>query len=245
MDGKANAAIPEGTVYTTPSRFGFRFGFVWSDGGSDDSICFSVGTEDIFIAGFCVFGGPSTTCYEAEMSNGDVKLFQRLNGNFAANDCVDGIFTVKFDKTILLRPHSKYTLRWKNHSQTTDSGKEGIPLITGPDGTKFKYEIDPKGSASSIEYGQLFQILYFKKRKIMQLPSFDPELCGGAKSFGSPVKLETTDGRIFFLVGRKQCDTLRFWIYILASSGESNHYSYNLSITKNSGDEEQTFKVGY
>ena len=166
---------------------------------------------------------------------------------------------MKFDKAILLRPHSKYTLRWKNHGQTKGWGDKATPLITGPDGTKFNYETDPKGAYhyvhcfvesvcdwyecySCIEYGHLFQILYFKKRKIMQLPSFDPELCGGANNLGSPVKLETTDGRIFFLVGRKQYDTLWFWIYILASSGDSNDYSYNLSITKNSGDEEQTFK---
>ena len=114
-------------------------------------------------------------------------------------------------------------------------------MITGPDGTKFNYE-NGQNLFTTVKSGQLFQILYFKKRKTMQLPSFDPELCGGANSFASPVKLETSDGRIFFLVGQKRCDTLRFWIYVLASSGESNHYSYNLSIIKNSGDEEQSFK---
>ena len=39
----------------------------------------------------------------------------------------------------------------------------------------------------------------------------------------------------FFLVGRKQCDTLRFWIYIVASSLEAKHYSYTLTVKNNGG----------
>ena len=58
IDGKANANIPEGTVYTTPSRFGIINAEGWYQGGTNSSICFSVDSEDIFMAGFCVFGGP-------------------------------------------------------------------------------------------------------------------------------------------------------------------------------------------
>jgi hypothetical protein len=40
----------------------------------------------------------------------------------------------------------------------------------------------------------------------------------------------------FFLVGRKQCDTLRFWIFIVGSSLEAKHYSYTLTVKNNAGD---------
>ena len=40
----------------------------------------------------------------------------------------------------------------------------------------------------------------------------------------------------FFLVGRKQCDTLRFWIYIVGSFLEAKHYSYTLTVTNNAGN---------
>ena len=94
-DGKANAAIPEGTIYKTPSRFRMKDERYWYN-GFDESICFSVDSEDVFIAGFCVVGVRRglvrpTYGYEAEMSNGDVNLFQRLNGSFTANDCVQYI----------------------------------------------------------------------------------------------------------------------------------------------------------
>ena len=58
----------------------------------------------------------------------------------------------------------------------------------------------------------------------------------GSDPFGSPVKLETADGMTFFLVGRKQCDTLRFWIYIVGSSLEAKHYSYTLTVANNAGN---------
>ena len=39
----------------------------------------------------------------------------------------------------------------------------------------------------------------------------------------------------FFLVGRKQCDVLRFWIYIVGSSLEAKQYSYTLTVKNNAG----------
>ena len=87
-DGKTDAAIPEETVYTTPSRFGVKNEGLWCHGGGDNSISFSVDSEDISIAGFCVFGGPNATRYEAEMSNEQGNLFQRLNGKIASYNCV-------------------------------------------------------------------------------------------------------------------------------------------------------------
>ena len=46
----------------------------------------------------------------------------------------------------------------------------------------------------------------------------------------------------FFLVGRKQCDTLRFWIYIVGSSLEARHYSYTLTVANNAGDKQYNHK---
>ena len=40
----------------------------------------------------------------------------------------------------------------------------------------------------------------------------------------------------FFLVGRKQFDTLRFWIYIVGSYLEAKHYSYTLTVVNNAGN---------
>ena len=60
-------------------------------------------------------------------------------------------------------------------------------------------------------------------------------LCG-PQDFGNPVKLEATDGMTFFLVGRKQYDTLRFWIYIVGSYLEAKHYSYTLTVVNNAGN---------
>ena len=54
--------------------------------------------------------------------------------------------------------------------------------------------------------------------------------------FGNPIKLETTDGMTFFLVGRKQYDTLRFWIYIVGTYLEAKHYSCTVTVVNNAGN---------
>ena len=46
----------------------------------------------------------------------------------------------------------------------------------------------------------------------------------------------------YFLAGRKQCDVLRFWIYIVGSSLEAKHYSYTLTVKNNAGDKEYIHK---
>ena len=44
----------------------------------------------------------------------------------------------------------------------------------------------------------------------------------------------------FFLVGRKQYDTLRFWIYIVGTYLEAKHYAYTLTVVNNDGSEKYT-----
>ena len=43
---------------------------------------------------------------------------------------------------------------------------------------------------------------------------FDEKKCG-TNAFGIPVELKTSDGMIFYLAGRQQCETLRFWLYMV------------------------------
>ena len=81
----------------------------------------------------------------------------------------------------------------------------------------------------------------FESYSAFQPLPFDANNCGKS-AFGNPVKLETADGMIFFLVGRKQCDPLRFWIYIVGSSLEARHYSYTLTVTNNAGDKQYNHK---
>ena len=42
---------------------------------------------------------------------------------------------------------------------------------------------------------------------------------------------------IFYIAGRQQCETLRFWIYLVGSVIEAKNYSYSLLIKNNAGDE--------
>ena len=65
---------------------------------------------------------------------------------------------------------------------------------------------------------------------------FDEKKCG-TNSFGIPVELKTSDGMIFYLVGRQQCETLKFWIHLVGSEIEAKNYSYSLLIKNNAGDE--------
>ena len=65
---------------------------------------------------------------------------------------------------------------------------------------------------------------------------FDEKKCG-TNAFGIPVELKTSDGMIFYLAGRQECKTLRFWIYLVGSVIEAKNYSYLLLIKNNAGDE--------
>ena len=54
-------------------------------------------------------------------------------------------------------------------------------------------------------------------------------------------KLETSDAA-FFLVRKKQFDTLRFWVYFIGSPFEAKNYSYNLVIADKAGKEKYDFQ---
>ena len=49
-------------------------------------------------------------------------------------------------------------------------------------------------------------------------------------------------GAVFFLASRKQCDTLRFWIYFVGSNIEAKNYLYTLSISDKTGEEKYIFQ---
>ena len=66
-----------------------------------------------------------------------------------------------------------------------------------------------------------------------------PKICDTI-TIGTPIMLKTS-GAIFFLGSRKQCDTLRFWIYFAGSALESKNYSYILSITDKTGKPKHVF----
>jgi hypothetical protein len=53
-----------------------------------------------------------------------------------------------------------------------------------------------------------------------------PKLFGNC---GIPTRLETSDAT-FFLVRKKQCDTLRFWVYFIGSTLEAKNFCYTLAI---------------
>ena len=69
-----------------------------------------------------------------------------------------------------------------------------------------------------------------------------PKICDTI-TVGTPTMVTTlkTSGAIFFLASRKQCDTLRFWIYLLGSACEAKNYSYILSITDKTGKPKYVF----
>ena len=56
-----------------------------------------------------------------------------------------------------------------------------------------------------------------------------------------PIKLETSD-RTFFLASRKQCDTLRFWVYLVGSALEARNYGYTLIISDQNGKQKHVFE---
>ena len=51
-----------------------------------------------------------------------------------------------------------------------------------------------------------------------------------------------TSAATFLLASRKQCDTLRFWIYLVGSFFEAKHYRYTLSIKDKTGEPMYTFQ---
>jgi hypothetical protein len=63
-----------------------------------------------------------------------------------------------------------------------------------------------------------------------------PKICD-ILTIGTPTIVTTlkTSGAIFFLASQKQCDTLRFRIYLAGSACEAKHYSYTLSIADKTG----------
>ena len=59
---------------------------------------------------------------------------------------------------------------------------------------------------------------------------FDEKKCG-TNAFGIPVELKTSDGMIFYLAGRQQCETVKFWIYLVGLvSKELNHLAAILHV---------------
>ncbi len=56
-----------------------------------------------------------------------------------------------------------------------------------------------------------------------------------------PIKLETSD-RTFFFASRKQCDTLRFWVYLVGSALEARNYGYILKISDQNGKQKHVFE---
>ena len=196
-----------------------------------------------------MYRGTGTVDYDLDLydfsnENNPEKLASISKGVFTLNDCVENIAQLKFERAIPIKANVKYGLKWTTRSTIVFYGESGKPSVLGPDETTFNFSTCnhfPPNYTSGTR-GHFPQMLYCKTEKLQPTPyTFNAEQCG-TNVLSTPVKLETTDGRIFFLVGRKQCDTIRFWIYIIGSSMEAKHYSYNLSITNNSGDEEQIFK---
>ena len=70
-------------------------------------------------------------------------------------------------------------------------------------------------------------------------PNF-PKICDTI-SIGTPTIMKTSVAT-FLLASRKQCDTLRFWIYFLGSSLEAKHYICMLSITDKTGNQKYVFQ---
>ena len=67
-----------------------------------------------------------------------------------------------------------------------------------------------------------------------------PKICDSI-SIGTPTMLKT-NGAIFFLASCKQCDTLRFLVYLVGSSVEANNYGYTLSIKDKTGEQKYVFQ---
>ena len=202
-----------------------------------------------------MYRGTGTVGYDLDLydfsnEKNPEKLTGISKGVFTLNDCVENIAQLKFERAIPIKANVKYGLNWTTRSTIVFYGgaKTGKLSVLSPDGTTFNFSTcnhfhptNPNGRTTE-SWGQFPQMLYCKTEKLQPTPStFNAEQCG-TNVLSTPVKLETTDGRIFFLVGRKQCDTIRFWIYIIGSSMEAKHYSYNLSITNNCGDGEQIDK---
>jgi hypothetical protein len=212
----------------------------------NSTFIFSVDRDDIFIIGCCMYRGTGTVDYDLDLYDSSneknpKKLASISKGVFTLNDCVENIAQLKFERAIPIKANVKYGLKWTTRSTIVFYGESGKPSVLGSDGTTFNFSNYPNGHTTGT-WGQIPQMLYCKTEKLQPTPyTFNAEQCG-TNVLSTPVKLETTDGRIFFLVGRKQCDTIRFWIYIIGSSMEAKHYSYNLSITNNCGDGEQIDK---
>ena len=70
-------------------------------------------------------------------------------------------------------------------------------------------------------------------------PNF-PKICDTI-TIGTPTILKTS-ADTFFLASRKQCDTLRFSIYLLGSAVQAKNYSYCLSMTDKAGEQRFDFQ---
>ena len=70
-------------------------------------------------------------------------------------------------------------------------------------------------------------------------PNF-PKICDTI-TVGTPTMLKTS-AATFLLASCKQCDILRFWIYLVGSFFEAKHYRYTLSIMDKTGEPMYTFQ---
>lgn len=247
VDERETKNAVTGRPLTTPTRFQKIIDSGWNDG--IEAICFTV-DRNISIMGCCVYPGKQNVNYDLDLYDFSDETNPRklqggiVGGIFTVEDtiCVGGIAMLKFAKAIPVKPNVKYAIRWYHREHISKYGQNGKQILNGPDGTKFNLSSTKyfySGGRTSALDGQIPQILYYTQKKVQTLP-FNTGDCGAAASLGSPVKLETADGMTFFLVGRKQCDTLRFWVYFVGSFYEAKHYSYTLTVTNNAGDKKYT-----
>uniref|UniRef100_A0ABM0LXG7 Probable E3 ubiquitin-protein ligase MYCBP2 n=1 Tax=Saccoglossus kowalevskii TaxID=10224 RepID=A0ABM0LXG7_SACKO len=160
-------------ILTTPTRFArVSQGRSWNTGnGSPDAVCFSVDRSGVIIIGFGVFGGLGQYEYELELlddiegsSDGHNHRWNSLEiikGTYGADDCVNDVAEIRFERPVPIKEGVKYAVRLRNHGNRTSNGDGGLAQIKGPDGSTFTFSsCSLSSNGTNHTRGQLPTVLY-------------------------------------------------------------------------------------
>ena len=91
-------------------------------------------------------------------------VLQVLRGTFGADDCINEVAEIKFDKPIPIKPNVRYAVKLRNRgAQYTLSGDNGTSKVKCADGTTFTFSGCAASTNGTSHFrGQIPKILYYR-----------------------------------------------------------------------------------
>ena len=91
-------------------------------------------------------------------------VLQVLRGTYGADDCINDIAEIKFEKPIPVKPNARYAVKLRNRgAQHTLSGDNGTSKVKCADGTTFTFSGCAVSTNGTSHFrGQIPKILYYR-----------------------------------------------------------------------------------